>query len=253
MSVSMRQRITDAVSAFVRSYEMRPGVVTRWGEPLVGFCDAKGAGVLALRDAVSFHHLMPEDILPGATRVVVYFLPFTRELAETNCSGSSASPAWARAYTETNALFAELNDMLAALIVSLGGRAAVPGPAAGLSERSLMSRWSHRHFAVLAGLGTFGLHHMLITCSGCCGRVSSFAAEIPVEPDVPLLEELCRFRRDGTCGKCADRCPSGALTREGFDRRRCFAVCMENEAQYPGCDVCGKCVTGVPCSFRAIV
>ncbi|WP_338094171.1 hypothetical protein [Methanorbis furvi] len=39
-------------------------------------------------------------------------------------------------------------------------------------------RWSHRHFAVLAGLGTFGVNNMLITRMGCYGRVSSFAASI---------------------------------------------------------------------------
>ncbi|MCZ0863145.1 hypothetical protein [Methanocorpusculum vombati] len=245
----MRQLIAGAVSAFVRAYEMRPGIATRWGDPLVGFCDARCSAVRGLKCSVSLDHLMPEDVLAGASVVVVYFLPFTPELAETNCSGTLASPAWARAYAETNALFAELNDQLVDLIRSRGGRAEVPGAAAGFAEVSLMSRWSHRHFAVLAGLGTFGMNNMLITRAGCCGRVSSFAAEIAVEPDVPLSEELCLFRRRGACGRCFVRCPSGALSPEGFDRWRCFGVCLENAGVYSGCDVCGKCVTGVPCSF----
>ena len=145
-----------------------------------------------LRCSVAPDHLMPEDILAGANVVVVYFLPFTRELAATNCSGTLASPAWARAYAETNALFAELNDLLVDLIRSRGGMAVAPG----------------------------------------------FAGE------------LCLFRQRGACGRCFARCPSGALSPEGFDRSRCFGVCLENAAVYPGCDVCGKCVTGVPCSFR---
>ena len=127
----MRDLITGTISAFVKAYERRPGTATQWGNPLVGFCDAN-------LDLVQ-GHLMPSDLLPDATVVVVYFLPFTRELAETNRSGTAASPDWARAYAETNALFAELNDHLADLIQSHGGRAALPGTAAGFSGTLLRS------------------------------------------------------------------------------------------------------------------
>lgn len=170
----MKQLIAATISAFVRMYEERPGIVTRWGDPLAGFCDAGSSAVRGLRCSVAPDHLMPEDILAGANVVVVYFLPFTRELAATNCSGTLASPAWARAYAETNALFAELNDLLVDLIRSRGGMAVVPGAAAGFAGESLMSRWSHRHFAVLAGLGTFGMNNMLITRAGefVCGTDS---------------------------------------------------------------------------------
>ena len=114
----MRDLITGAISAFVKAYERRPGTATRWGDPLVGFCDAKSDLVQGLKQSVVPDHLMPSDLLPDATVVVVYFLPFTRKLSETNSSGTAASPDWARAYAETNALFAELNDHLAALIHS---------------------------------------------------------------------------------------------------------------------------------------
>ena len=82
----MRDLITGAISAFVKAYERRPGTATRWGDPLVGFCDAKSDLVQGLKQSVVPDHLMPSDLLPDATVVVVYFLPFTRELAETNRS-----------------------------------------------------------------------------------------------------------------------------------------------------------------------
>ncbi|MDU9376701.1 hypothetical protein McpSp1_13260 [Methanocorpusculaceae archaeon Sp1] len=245
----MRQMITEAVGRFVKDYEERPGIATRWGEPIVGFCDAKSSAIENLKQAVSLNHLMPQDLLADASVVVVYFLPFAKVIAETNREGTAASSEWARAYSETNGLFAELNDHLVELIERNGGKAKLPGPAAGFSGDLLISNWSHRHFAVIAGLGTFGVNNMLITRMGCCGRVSSFAASIQVEPDVPLEEELCLYKQKGTCGKCFERCPAGALSPDGFDRKRCFAVCMENEALYPGCDVCGKCGVGVPCTF----
>lgn len=106
-----------------------------------GVIRLRGSAVRGLRCSVAPDHLMPEAILAGVIVVVVYFLPFTRELAATNCSGTLASPAWARAYAETNALFAELNDLLVDLIRSRGGMAVVPGAAAGFAGESLMSRW----------------------------------------------------------------------------------------------------------------
>lgn len=64
------------------------------------------------------------------------------------------------------------------------------------------------------------------------------------------------------------RCPSGALTPEGFDRHKCYAVLLKNAAIYnnlgtsytdangnavsSGSDVCGKCVTSIPCAFTSL-
>ena len=78
-----------------------------------------------------------------------------------------------------------------------------------------------------ASLSTFGLNNMLITKKGCCGRINTIVTDLDVPPDRPMEEELCLYKRSGKCGLCTDRCPSGALTREGFDRERCFQVCRE--------------------------
>ena len=57
------------------------------------------------------------------------------------------------------------------------------------------------------------------------------------------------------------KCPSGALTPEGFDRHKCYEICMKNAAVYTefgnsyaldekvGSEVCGKCIAGMPCAF----
>lgn len=89
----MKQLIAGTIAAFVKADEKRHGIATRWGNPIVGFADAKSSAVLELKDAVSPNHLLPEDVLADATVVIVYILPFTRNLAEKNCSGTAASPA----------------------------------------------------------------------------------------------------------------------------------------------------------------
>lgn len=44
------------------------------------------------------------------------------------------------------------------------------------------------------------MNNILITKAGCCGRVSSFAADIPVEPDVPFSGELIYTGRTVSAG-----------------------------------------------------
>ena len=44
-------------------------------------------------------------------------------------------------------------------------------------------------------------------------------------------------------------CPIHALGDSGFDRDACGERCFSNKDVF-GEDVCGKCVVGMPCSFR---
>ena len=56
--------------------------------------------------------------------------------------------------------------------------------------KNLISDWSHRHVAVIAGLGKFGLNNMLITDNGCCGRVGSFITDLKIEPTKRKMEKI---------------------------------------------------------------
>ncbi|MCB6992829.1 epoxyqueuosine reductase [bacterium 210820-DFI.6.37] len=259
----MREYLTDQIKAFLRDYEKN--TVTKWGDPLVGFADAKK--VKTLTSVVSPSHGAPEDAVKASTIVLAYFIPFQKELAQTNTKKGLASPQWAQSYEETNAMFIKLNAFLVERLKRKGYQAAVPPEAGSFDREKLISNWSQRHIAYLAGLGSFGLNNMLITKAGCCGRISTIVTDLDVPPDEPIKEELCMYKKNGTCGLCADRCPSGALTREGYDRHKCYAVCLENarvhngygnsyaseaggEIQDTGSEVCGKCVAGMPCAFR---
>lgn len=201
--------------------------------------------------------------------MIAYYIPFLPELADTNAAGEMASPQWARAYEETNAMFAPLNDFLTRTLEEAGYHGAVSPEASSFDRNRLMSRWSHRHIAYLAGLGTFGLNNMLITKNGCCGRFHTLITDLNTTPDEPMREEQCIFKRTGKCGICAEHCPSGALTRTGFKRQICYELCRKNakihnsygisyasdlgsEIEESGSEVCGKCVAGMPCASREI-
>ena len=266
----MKQQLIEFIKNYVIDYQEREGIVTRYGTPLVGFADAMHPYIQNLPSLIGPSHELPQNILPDARIIIAYFVPFTKELAKSNQEdGSTASPAWARAYEETNALFLELNEALIDFIHTRAGLAGVTPTAITFDQQRLISAWSHRHIAYAAGLGTFGLNNMLLTKQGCCGRFSTVVTNLNLEPDAPLPEELCLYKKNGKCRACVKHCPTGALTEDGYDRFRCYALCQENAKLYTkfgssymnkdgsgansiGSEVCGKCITGSPCAFRII-
>jgi epoxyqueuosine reductase QueG len=153
---------------------------------------------------------------------------------------------------ETNALLTAINAHLATFLRAAGHRATVVPPTHNFDEQRLMSDWSHKHVAYIAGLGTFGIHHMLITADGCCGRLNSLVTDLVIPPTPRPEVEACLYKADGSCRACLPRCPVDALTGPRFDRHACYDVCLQNAARHTAvglADVCGKCACVVPCSF----
>lgn len=265
--MDLKKDIVNIIQNFVSEYENKPEITSKWGEPIVGFADAKHPDISQLKALVSEQHAMPEEVIKNATIIIAYFVPFTKELASTNkAPGYVASPEWAKTYEETNTMFGELNQYLIATIKELGFDAGISPEASTFNQEKLISNWSQRHLARIAGLGTFGINNMLITKKGCCGRYSTVVTTLDVTPDTPLKEEYCLYKSKGICGKCVENCPSGALTFDGYDREKCYKVCKKNAQLYKdfgssyltenssesnsvGSEVCGKCVVNVPCSF----
>ena len=101
----------------------------------------------------------------------------------------------------------------------------------------LISDWSHRHLAVLAGLGKPGHHNLLITERGCVGRLSSYVTDVPAEADPGPTHEPCLHRAGRTCLRCV----AGALGRDAFDRQACYAQCLENDWRWPELGVTDVC------------
>ena len=68
--------------------------------------------------------------------------------------------------------------------------------------------FSHKHAAVAAGLGRFGLNNLLLTPQfGPRQRLVSIITSAPLAPDPVIEEPLCL---GVTCAKCLESCPAGA-------------------------------------------
>lgn len=225
---------------------------TAYRNPLVGFARADDPGFARLKEAVGPGHLLPRDLLPEARSVAAFFLPFTAELVRVNRADPYVSRQWAEAYIETNGLIAEICRVLTEELAGRGIRAAWQQPTHNFDPVALVSFWSHKHVAYLCGLGTFGRNHLLITSAGCAGRLGSLVLDAPLEPSPALRGENCLFRRGEECTSCVDLCPTGALTEEGLDRRKCYRHLQEVDAYFSDlgpCSVCGKCAAG-PCALE---
>ncbi|MBP2654723.1 MAG: epoxyqueuosine reductase [Firmicutes bacterium] len=264
---AVKEKIKSEIYDFVKKYEGQDDITTKWGTPLVGFANANHPFILNLKKLITPTHVMPADVLLDASIVLAYFIPFTTELAKTNTSASRlASAEWALAYEETNAMFGHLNSHIIEYLSNLGYKAAIAREAATFSTQKLISNWSHRHFAYAAGLGTFGINNMLITRSGCCGRFYTIVTNLDIAADEPMKEELCLYKKNGSCRICIKNCLVGALSESGYERKICYSMLKENAAIYTefgssyldetgekanstGSEVCGKCVTSSPCAF----
>ncbi len=206
------------------------------------------------------NHALPTDLLPTAKTVVVFFIPFKKELALENHRGEVPCRNWGLAYQSTNALINHLCQRLQAYLEAQGYASALVPATHNFNHETLMARWSHKHLGYIAGLGRFGVNAQFITPQGCAGRLGSLVTEADLG-DAPLVtaEELCLYKGGKSCLICVKRCPVDAVSPDaGIDRKKCWARLNENlhhSQELAGLEetthVCGKCQVLVPCSLKA--
>lgn len=233
--------------------------VTAYRQPITGFVAADDPGFASLNELIGFEHMTPDDLLPGAKTIVSFFLPFAPEIPTANEKEKErVAREWALAYVETNALIGIITSRLIEVLEEQGVRAAAEPATGNFDETTLKSHWSHKSLAVLAGIGSFGLHQMVITDAGCAGRFGSLVidAEIPFEKPAP--KERCEYYASGSCLDCVLACPANAIDEETpFDRKACWVQCLVNGRDFldlgDEVQVCGKCAVVGPCVLESAV
>jgi len=258
--------------------------------PLVGI--AKGEDPLfdEFARAVGPRHLEPNAFLhsrfPQGPRirgvsVISWVLPFSPKVRESNRGKEWPSSLYSLARNQGQAVNQRVGRRLAALLKVKGLAAAAPTLTGDYDifhspEFAYSSTWSERHVAFAAGLGRFGLNGSLITPLGSNVRLGSLVVGAALEPSPRpsgTHRAACLESRGDVCRRCVDRCPVGAISPEGLDKRKCSArrkaVCERSLASlqkkyllkrfrlpidgarrwsYPlGCALC-QC--GLPCEGR---
>ena len=247
------EKVKPLIKEFVKNYKDENNTLSDWNEPLIAFGDANDPLFLSLKTAVGETHNLPGELLRDAKTVVSYFIPFKKEIPLSNAGSKISSKDWAIAYIETNKLIVDLNTYLSNELEKLKFKSVILPPTHNYDTKKLISYWSHKHIAFVTGLGKFGLHHMLITEKGCCGRLGSLITNAGIEPTKRPVKEFCLYKQNGTCMECVENCTFGALKTGSFDRHKCYKICLSNAGIYSKlgkATVCGKCVSTIPCSFQ---
>lgn len=242
----------EIIEECISTYEKKDPEI-RWRKPIVSILSTTDEQLKNLKKTVHPKHFSPQELLNDSKSIIVYFLPLSEEIIDSNCEGKMSSQKWAKAYIRTNQLIHSINKRIKEKLNAEGYRSKTTKATHNFNEKTLISRWSHRHIAVIAGMGSFGLNNMLITAQGCCGRVGSLVTTKKIQPTNTTFKEFCLYKHDGSCKLCVDNCLKIALTEEFFDRFKCYEMCLENDAFHSAgavTDVCGKCCVGLPCSTQ---
>ncbi len=242
--------------------------------PLVGIAAADDRWFLRLQEHIGPFHWSPQQALelvaPGSTArsVISYALPIAEVARQANrrCS-QGPSQLWAQVKTFGERFNDRLRTGLVQALQSAGQAAVAPAihsenDVRDTPDRPYNSRWSERHVAFVAGLGTFGISGGLITQAGVAVRFGSVVTDAAFAPtarpygDDPFA--WCLKTARGVCGKCIQRCPAGSIgpTHADRDKPACRAhVKAAKEERAPafgfeGSYGCGLCQTAVPCESR---
>jgi len=228
-------------------------------QPLIGVAAADDPLFEKLKDpaVAGENHLLPGEWLPSAKAVLSYFLPFSEKVRRANRKPGLPAEEWLYGRIEGQQFNEALSKQIAALIREKGAaEALIPAldPRLAVSDQ-LVSSWSERHVAYIAGLGTFSLSRSLITAKGCAGRYGSVITSLELPPtrrDYTEPFQYCSF-----CGECLERCPSRAIEpvgeerKAGMDRSTCKDYLdTKIRSRFKPRYGCGKCQTAVQCEHQ---
>lgn len=254
IGVDIKAKILNDIKKAIKEFEARPDIKTRFGEPLVGYADARNPIFDMYFSRTICDH--PKRIYRPGNTVVVHFVPFAPEITESNRGGGAPSEAWETAFNESMWLSMRLNGVIREALDTVGRLSSCTNTPTDWDEELCRESWSHKLAAYAAGMGEFGPAGCLKTKNGFAGRFSSIITDGQyAEAFEPLtsdqLEEVYQKiqkqyayqEAEGvTCSKeMIQACPAGAISEKGIDRKLCQAYCKTIDGYIPSPEVCGKC------------
>ncbi|ARK29095.1 tRNA epoxyqueuosine(34) reductase QueG [Halalkalibacter krulwichiae] len=184
----------------------------------------------------------PEKLLQGARTIISIALAYPSKMSNSPRNtkeerrGIFCRASWGKDYHDI------LRDRLKKLEIFLKERA----PEAKTISMVDTGELSDRAVAERAGIGWSGKNCATITPEfGSYVYLGELVTTLPFEPDTPMIEQC------GSCTKCIDACPTGALVQGGqLDSNKCIAFLTQTKDFLPdqyrkklgnrlyGCDTC---------------
>lgn len=211
--------------------------------PVVGVADADQWNDPPFRPWMP-EEFYPQSIFAQALSVIVIGLPVILPVLET-----SPSIYYRELYQTVNSLLDQYTYRIANFLNECG-HPSVPVPRDGYAGidallKNPVAFFSHRHAAMLAGLGTFGVNNMLLTPKyGPRVRFGSIFTAAQIKPDQMLTEDLCI-----RCMRCVTECPTKSIREEDYpsgltDKMSCASY--SSRLNKRGISPCGICIKVCP-------
>ena len=116
----MYNKIVEKIKFSIIKYESENKLDEYWKEPIIKIISANNEELKTLKNAVSFEHFTPYDILPDAKSIISFFIPFQENIVKSNIQGKIVSEKWAIAYVKTNELIKMIGDNIEKLMEQNG-------------------------------------------------------------------------------------------------------------------------------------
>ena len=185
----------------------------------------------------------PRGVMPGVRSVTIIGVSVPKGAFSTLPKGRAEYTNTLMAGTATLRVIA----FQVAKFIEKSGYMATIAPSEGsefgywyADRKTLMADFSFKYAAYHAGLGNFGMNHLLISKEfGLKVRMMGILTDAPLEPDdkgdLPFVNEACK-----DCMKCIEICPPKAITAEGVIHREKCADYMFNALGGLRCGMCIK-------------
>lgn len=197
-------------------------------------------GVASMKQLSPAHCTLSAATLQGLERAISVAFHLSDRILEDIIDGPTK--LYFFHYQRVNILLDQLALQITDFIQKEGWDA-LPIPASQITDWvNQKAHVSHKHVAVLAGLGWIGRNNLLITSQfGARQRLVTVITNMPLKTDHPLP------RGCGECYACLASCPAKAIKEDtkDFDHLRCFQM-IKDLVKKAGIsqNICGLCVKG---------